>query len=225
MTSHTPGAAVGSGRDGQPIPRPPLTKRLRPGDWLAIDCVTAVLLAVVSLVGSTRPAYGLPISVAYAFALVSTLPVAVRRLWPLPVLGVVLAGYLAGLGLEISKPSVPPQASQLTSWLERHHLGTGLSGYWEANIVTLTSGGRAPVRLVETDGGRVIQRGSNVNAAWYDPARSSADFVVLFPGIDGFPGFTSRKEVLATFGEPAQTYDVGRYTILYWHKNLLTDLR
>ena len=151
--------------------------------------------------------------------------VAFARRVVLPVLGVVLAGYLAGLGLEVSKPSVPPQASQLTSWLERHHLGTGLSGYWEANVVTLTSGGRAAVRLVETDGGRVIQRGSNLNAAWYDPARSSADFVVLFPGIDGFPGFTSRKEVLATFGKPARTYHVGRYTILYWHKNLLTDLR
>jgi hypothetical protein len=150
---------------------------------------------------------------------------AVGRRVLLPALGVVLAGYLMGLGLEISKPSVPPQASQLTSWLERHHLGTGLSGYWEANIVTLTSGGRAAVRLAETSGGRVIQRGSNVNAAWYDPARSSADFVVLFPGIDGFPGFTSRKEVLATFGKPARTYHVGRYTILYWRKNLLTDLR
>ena len=151
--------------------------------------------------------------------------VAFARRVVLPVLGVVLAGYLVGLGLEISKPSVPPQASQLTSWLERHHLGTGLSGYWEANVVTLTSGGRAAVRLAETDGVRVIQRGSNLNAAWYDPARSSADFVVLFPGIDGFPGFTSRKEVLATFGKPARTYHVGRYTILYWHKNLLTDLR
>ena len=151
--------------------------------------------------------------------------VALARRVLLPVLGVVLAGYLAGLGVEISKPSVPPQASQLTSWLERHHLGTGLSGYWEANVVTLTSGGRAAVHLVQTGGGRVTRRGSEVNAAWYDPARSSADFVVLFPGIDGFPGFTSRKEVLATFGKPARTYHVGRYTILYWHKNLLTDLR
>ena len=76
MTSHTPGAAADSGRDGPPVPRPPLTTRLRPGDWLAIDCVIAVLLAVVSLVGSTRPAYHIPISVAYAFALLSTLPVA-----------------------------------------------------------------------------------------------------------------------------------------------------
>src|SRR6516164_4328596 len=107
MTSHTPGAAVGSSRDGQPAPWPQLTKRLRPGDWLAIDCAIAVLLAVVSLVGSTRPAYHVPIAVAYAFALVSTLPVAVRRLWPLPVLGVVLAGSVAVMAIGTGKePSV-----------------------------------------------------------------------------------------------------------------------
>jgi hypothetical protein len=143
----------------------------------------------------------------------------------LSALGVVLVGYLAGLGLEISKPSVPPQAQQLTSWLESHHLGTGLSGYWEANVVTLTSGNRAAVRLVESSGKIISLGGSNVNAAWYDPAKSSADFVVLFPGIQGFPGFTNRAAVLATFGKPARTYHVGRYTILYWHKNLLTALR
>jgi hypothetical protein len=142
----------------------------------------------------------------------------------LPLLGAVLAGYLAGLGLSVSKPSVPPQASQLTSWLESHPIGTGLSGYWEANIVTLTSGNRVAVRLVGADTG-LISRGSiEVKAVWFDPARSSADFVVLFPGIKGFPGFTSRKAVLATFGKPARIYHVGRYTILYWHKNLLTEL-
>jgi len=89
------------------MPRPPLTKRLRPGDWLAIDCVTAVLLAVVFLVGSTRPAYGIPIWVAYVLALVSTLPVAVRRLWPLPDLAVVLAGSVAAMAIGTGKdPSV-----------------------------------------------------------------------------------------------------------------------
>jgi signal transduction histidine kinase len=107
VTSHTPGAAAGPVRGDPPVPRPPLTKRLRPGDWLAIDGVLAVLLAVVFLVGSTRPAYGIPIGVAYVFALVSTLPVAVRRLWPLPVLGVVLAGSVAAMVIGTGKdPSV-----------------------------------------------------------------------------------------------------------------------
>jgi hypothetical protein len=143
----------------------------------------------------------------------------------LPLLGAVLAGYLAGLALAVSEPSVPPQASQLTSWLESHPIGTGLSGYWEANIVTLTSGNRVAVRLVGADAGLISRGSSEVKTVWFDPARSSANFVVLFPGINGYPGFTSRKAVLATFGKPARIYHVGRYTILYWHKNLLRELR
>jgi hypothetical protein len=143
----------------------------------------------------------------------------------LPLLGIALAGYLAGLGLEISKPSAPPQASQLTSWLESHPLGAGLSGFWEANVVTLTSGERVAVRLVAADGDMITAGGTDVETAWYDPGRSSAHFVVLFPGIQGYPGFTARRQVLATFGKPARTYHVGPYTILYWPENLLTELR
>jgi hypothetical protein len=144
----------------------------------------------------------------------------------LPVLGAVLAGYLAGLGLTISRPAAPPQAQQLTTWLEHHDLGTGLSGFWEANVVTLTSGGRVAVRLVRDDApSGLITRGSNdVQAAWYDPAKSSASFVVLFPGIDSYPGFTGLKQAVATFGKPARIYHVGSYAILYWPKNLLAEL-
>jgi hypothetical protein len=206
-----------------------------------LDRVSQVLLVAIVLnvvtFAASRHVQGLPSAreaapaLPFAAALagrelarpLTTIRLARRAL--LPALGVVLAGYLAGLGLEITKPAAAPQAQQLTSWLEHHHLGTGLSGYWESNIVTLTSGGREPVRLLDP-GGAVLARGrGNVNAAWYDPVRSSADFVVLFPGIDGFPGFMNRKQVLATFGKPARTYHVGRYTILYWHKNLLADLR
>jgi signal transduction histidine kinase len=111
VTIHTPGADGGASSDtgltGQPTLRPPLTKRLRPGDWVALDGVAAVLFAVVFLVGSTRPAYGIPIGVAYVLALVSTLPAAVRRFWPLPVLAVVLAGSVASMAIGTGKdPSV-----------------------------------------------------------------------------------------------------------------------
>lgn len=71
--------AGSSGITDQPALRPPLTGRLRPGDWVALDGVAAVLFAVVFLVGSTKPAYGISIWVAYVLALVSTLPAAVRR--------------------------------------------------------------------------------------------------------------------------------------------------
>jgi hypothetical protein len=139
-------------------------------------------------------------------------------------LGLVLAGYLAGLGLEISGPKAPPHDARLTSWLERHHLVSGLSGYWEGNVVTLASGDRVQVRPLMIADGRLVPA-HNAQAAWYDPARSAACFVVLFPGVSGYPGLSDQRLVVATFGQPAQAYRAGRYTILLWRKNLLASLR
>jgi hypothetical protein len=152
------------------------------------------------------------------------------RLVAVAALGVVLAGYLAGLGLELTTPAAPPQAAQLTAWLESHPIGTGLSGYWEANVVTLTSGGRVAVRPVTITGGQILPSVGQVRDDWFNPARSRVDFVVLFPGIPGvpgvpgYPGFTDRRLVVATFGKPSRTYHVGQYTILWWPKNLLPEM-
>jgi hypothetical protein len=142
-----------------------------------------------------------------------------------PALGLVLAGYLAGLGLELTTPSAPPQGAQLTAWLSSHPLGSGLSGYWTASVVTLTSGGRVAVRpLIIGRGDRLLADNAEVKDVWFDPAQSSADFVVLSPGFPGYPGFTDRRAVLAAFGPPARTYHVGQDTILWWRKNLLKEL-
>jgi hypothetical protein len=140
-----------------------------------------------------------------------------------PLNGPPLTGYLAGLGLEISRPAATPQAGKLISWLERHPIGTGLSGYWEGNVVALTSGARVRVRPLEIADGRLVRPGDS-QAAWYDPARSTADFVVFCPGVAGYPGFGGQRLVLTAFGEPARTFHVGRYTILLWHENLLARL-
>ena len=170
MTSHTPGVLPGSGRGGQPVPRPPLTKRLRPGDWLAIDCVTAVLLAVVFLVGSTRPAYGIPVSVAYLLALVSTLPVAVRRIWPLPVLGVVLAGSVAAMAIGTGKD--PSVAVALALYLvplryPRRTSAAVLTGVLAATAAGTVAGGAA---LRHSEAGnlaaRVVGEAVFLAAAW-----------------------------------------------------------
>jgi hypothetical protein len=213
------------------------TWRLRKADDLVSQVLLAGIAVLVVAFAVSVHAVWLPSAREIAPVLPFAAALAGRQLGPplaaarlgrralLPLLGVVLAGYLAGLGLEISKPSAPPQASELTSWLESHPLGTGLSGHWEASVVTLTSGNRVAVRAVQAEGDMITAGGSLVNAAWYDPGRSSAHFVVLFPGIQGYPGFTSRRQVLATFGKPARIYHVGRYTILYWPENLLTELR
>ena len=73
-------------------------------------------------------------------------------------------------------------------------------------------------------GGRLVPSGFEEKTQWYDPQRSSANFVVLSPGGGGYPGFTSERATLATFGQPARTYHVGSYTVLVWNKNLLSEL-
>jgi hypothetical protein len=137
---------------------------------------------------------------------------------------VVLAGYLGGLGYELTQPPVPAQNHQLTSWLAAHHLSSGLSGYWEANVVTLTSGDRVRVRQLTEAGRRLIPYEWNADAAWYDARSQTANFVVLAPGSSEYPGFTNTEAVLLTFGRPVHVYRVGAYRVLVWHKNLLRDL-
>jgi hypothetical protein len=119
---------------------------------------------------------------------------------------------------------VPAQNHQLTSWLAAHHLSSGLSGYWEANVVTLTSGDRVRLRQLTEAGPAVIRYEWNSAASWYDARTQQANFVVLAPGIAEYPGFSPVKAVLATFGQPVRSYRVGAYRVLVWNKNLLRDL-
>jgi hypothetical protein len=136
VTNHAPDR---SGAAGQTMLRPPLTKRLRPWHWVAIDAVIAVLLALVFLVGSTRPAYGVPLWVAYLLALVSTLPVAVRRLWPLPVLGVVLAGSVVAMAIGTGKD--PSVAVALVLYLVAARYPRRTSAAVLAGVLALTAAG------------------------------------------------------------------------------------
>jgi hypothetical protein len=203
---------------------------LRDRDLLAQLLVTAVAINLAVYVLSTRAnvvtqtreiAPVLPFSAALAGRLLADRLKAAKLM---PLLLVVLAGYLAGLAHEVSKPPVAAQNQQLTSWLLARHLQTGLSGYWESNIVTLTSGDRVQIRQVKPYGGRLVASNYEANASWYAPDRNTANFVVLAPGGGGYPGFTSERAALATFGKPARTYHVGSYTILVWNKNLLSEL-
>lgn len=152
-----------------------------------------------------------------------TMRVTARRV-VIPVLGLVLAGYAAGLGLELTAPEPPAQNAQLADWLAGHPIGTGLSGYWDSNVVVLASGGRASVRAVKLAGGRLAPAPANVKVRWFDPAVSRADFVVLAPSVPGYGGFRSRKAAIADFGQPWRVYRIGPYTILRWRENLLRDL-
>jgi signal transduction histidine kinase len=85
------------------MPQPPLTYRITPRQWLAIDVAAAVLTMVVMMFGLRvlhGPRFALPTPDVAAATVAATLPVAVRRLWPVPVLAVVTVavGYLTAMG-------------------------------------------------------------------------------------------------------------------------------
>ncbi len=189
---------------------------------VAINLAAYVLSTKANVITQTREiAVVLPFSAALAGRLLAGRLNASKLV---PLLLVVLLGYLVGLAREISQPPVAVPNQQLTSWLVARHLHTGLSGYWESNVVTLTSGDRVQIRPVALSGGRLIPVAFELKTQWYDPKRSTANFVVLFPGVAGYPGFTPERAVLATFGKPARTYHVGSYTVLVWNSNLLSEL-
>jgi hypothetical protein len=190
---------------------------------VAINLITYVISTQAVNSTSTREiAAVLPLSAALAGRLLAGRLTASRLM---PLLAIVAAGYLAGMIYEVSQPAAPAQNQRLEAWLAARHLHTGLSGYWESGVVTLASGNRVQIRqVVVTPGGRLIPSNVESDWAWYDPAHNSANFVVLTRGVPGYPGLTSKRAVLATFGPPAQTFHFGMYTVLIWHKNLLSEL-
>ena len=140
-----------------------------------------------------------------------------------PLLIMIGIGYVTGLGVELTAPSAAPQGAQLTAWLESHHLGAGLGGYWQASVVTLTSGGTVAIRPIAENGGIGAHQGE-IKDSWFDPRQSTAHFVVLNPGQPGYPGYADYPAVRATWGRPTRVYHVGRDTIWYWPENLLAGI-
>ena len=134
----------------------------------------------------------------------------------------VLAGYTAGLGYEISQPTAPPANTSLGPWLLDHHLTYGLSGYWTSSSVTVESGGRVEIRaLMQYTMKRDLWMS---DISWYNPKLHYANFIVL----DSRPGFMNHWEPRALvrkyFGPPARTYHTGPYTVLVWNRNLLSSV-
>src|SRR2546430_3462043 len=83
---------MSTARNADAGPRPPLADRLTPAQWLALDAAAAVIVALW-VVFDLRLRHGfrfeLPQAWFGALGAAVTLPVAGRRLWPIPVLGVV----------------------------------------------------------------------------------------------------------------------------------------
>jgi hypothetical protein len=147
-----------------------------------------------------------------------------------PVLAIALTVVLCGYGIALvdysSQHPVRAQNQELASWLAAHHLDAGLvPSYWLANIVTLDSGGKVAVRDVAVED-EVLARPSGWGYAdrWYNPAAATADFVVT-DAAAGSPAWRSTiGDARRTFGPPASIRRYRQYTIIIWHRNVLSTL-
>jgi hypothetical protein len=141
-----------------------------------------------------------------------------------PGLAVVLACYAAALGYGAVQPPVADSEQPVVSWLEAHHLSTGLGAYTESNVITLDSGGRVAVRTVTWLPSGAVPRAYESDASWYDPRLSYANFVVTNSADGGGVSLIPHRDIIALAGPPARTYHYKSFTIMVWNHNLLADL-
>jgi hypothetical protein len=137
------------------------------------------------------------------------------------VLAAAALGLLCCLGYAAAQPAMQPRNTPIASWLLAHHFTSGLSGYWNANITTLQTGGQvhlAPVANGGTYGYLWVAK-----EAWYNPDLSYANFIVTTTKQQGGSD-VPLKNVLAWYGKPAKSYVVGQYTVVVYNRNLLEDV-
>ena len=206
---------------------------LRPRCWLRLDPVSRVLIV------------GMLLDVAaYLIGQQATNLTSARYLIPFLGFGAVLAGRegvprllawrprlslgLAALGLAyaavftagaVTAGAASPPLTAVTAWLTEHGQTEGLSTYWDANVVTVSSRGAITVRAIETAPGEMTPYLWHSEGSWYDPAGSRATFVLLARG-----DAADRDAVLEVLGAPTETATVGGTTIMVWPGNLLARL-
>jgi len=130
-------------------------------------------------------------------------------------------GYLCNLGYNAAQPSRPSVNQALADWLVAHHLTRGISGYWDADVTALGSGGKVTVAPVVDGAGYGYPWESK--ASWFDPKGRSADFIIAHVQQLGV-GYLSVTLATDRFGKPAREYFLGRTVVLVYDRNLLKSV-
>jgi hypothetical protein len=144
-------------------------------------------------------------------------------------LAVVLAGYAACLGYQLTQTSVPAANAGLADWLSAHHLSQGLSGYWQASSVTVASAGskqtpHVTIRALAGHFSGVVPYDWESKPGWFNWRTHYANFIVLQNQPGYFTHWGSTRQLKDVFGAPTASYRTGPYTILVYRENLLLTL-
>jgi hypothetical protein len=127
-----------------------------------------------------------------------------------PALAVMLAGYLGALCYAAAAAPVRIQNQAVANWLVAHGLTHGVAPYWQADSVSLDSGGR--VTIVPVFPGTLVSYYWESKASWFDSSQNYANFVITEQPPGG---------LYDSFGRPVHVYHYGQYTIMVWNQNLV----
>jgi hypothetical protein len=124
----------------------------------------------------------------------------------------IVAAFFAGTLYEAKSPTPVGDFTQVSQFLETHHLDNGLGDYTDASIITVATGGKVTVRPVSGDRAeKIVRYQRQSSAGWYEG--QSFQFVLYDSGI---PGSFDAVTASLTFGAPLHTYSVGSYRVLVW---------
>jgi hypothetical protein len=102
--------------------------------------------------------------------------------------------YSFGLFRQADTPAAPQPLAQLAAYLESKHLHYGLSGYWQASVLTVETSGSVTVRAVSSACLQPYQWESKTS--WYDPKLYHADFILLSSLKGYFTQFSANGDAL-----------------------------
>lgn len=148
---------------------------------------------------------------------------ATRRYVPVLVAVLLALGTVFGVQAEQARPAAAANQN-IAGWLHAQHFTYGLGGYWNANVITLTTGGRvrvAPLSAGAERRGVLFGYRWESRADWYDPARHDARFIVV--DLED-PAYGRLDVALSQFGRPIREQDFGRFAVLVYGHNLLVGL-
>ncbi|MCW6009212.1 hypothetical protein K1W54_32415 [Micromonospora sp. CPCC 205371] len=135
----------------------------------------------------------------------------------LAVLLLLLAGELVA---HATFKGVPGHAVDVARWLDDRGLSYGIGEYWNANNVTVLTGGRVQVAPVVA-GPPIASYRWESKEDWYDPAKHDARFFVV-----DTRNPSSRTEATARsqFGDPVERHEFNGAVVLVYAHNLLQGL-
>jgi hypothetical protein len=136
-----------------------------------------------------------------------------------PALAAGLACYAVMLGFAAAGRQAPPDNAAVAVWLKQHGLRSGIAPYWEANSVTLDSGGAITMGSVKLTGRGLSPWHWNEDMRIFNASHHTANFLLTVPGEQVTPA-----RARAAFGPPACVYHFKADTIMVWNKNLLRQL-